>query len=128
MAEQKVLLVDDDKEFVEATRVLLESSGYQVVAACNGREAREKALEEEPGLVVLDVMMESDTAGFEVARWLRSDSATEQIPIVMLTGVNQKYPLNFDADEIWLPVDVFLEKPVDPKQLLAEVQNKLPTG
>jgi len=126
VTERKVLLVDDEKEFVEATTVLLESGGYQVVAAYSGKEAREKALAEEPDLVVLDVMMESDTAGFEVARWLRSESATERTPIIMLTAVNQKYPLNFDADEIWLPVDAFLEKPVDPEQLLAEVHSKLP--
>ena len=67
-------------------------------------------------------MMETTSAGFDVARWLRNQDATKQIPIVMLTAVNQNVPWKFTSDEVWLPVDVFLDKPVSPEKLLDEVK------
>ena len=124
MAEQKVLLVDDDKDFVEVTRVLLESNGYKVVTAHSGKGARKKAIAEKPDLIILDVMMETDTAGFDAARWLRSQEMTAKTPVIMLTGVNQKYPFQFGPDDIWLPVDEFFEKPVAPEKLLEVVKRK----
>ncbi len=123
MGEKKILVVDDEKEFVEVIRVLLESHGFQVVAANSGREGVETALREMPDAIVLDVMMETDTAGFDAARKLRADERTKGIPIIMLTGVNQQFPFKFGPDEFWLPVDTFMEKPLSPERLLAEVRN-----
>ena len=120
MAGKKVILVDDEKEFVEVTKVLLESNGFEVVTAYDGASGREQAAAEKPDLVVLDVMMETKTAGFDVARWLRTNDGTKEIPIIMLTAVNQEVPWRFEPDDIWLPVDVFLDKPVSPERLLAE--------
>ena len=122
MAREKILLVDDEKDFVDIITAVLEKGGYEVVAAYDSAGARKQAARERPSLVILDVMMESPTAGFEVARWLRSEEQLKTIPVIMLTAVNQKFPFNFDKDDIWLPVDVFLEKPVKPEQLLAEVK------
>lgn len=125
MTEEKILIVDDEPEFVDVVQTVLEGSGYNVVTAGSGEEGKETALEEEPDLIILDVMMETDKAGFDAARWLRSEETTERIPIVMLTAVNQKYPFGFDGDDIWLPVDKFLEKPVSPDELLEEVEDSL---
>jgi CheY-like chemotaxis protein len=125
MPEAKILVVDDEPEFVDVVQTVLEGSGYDVVTAGSGEEGKQKALDEEPDLIILDVMMETDKAGFEVARWLRSEEVTERIPIVMLTAVNQKYPFGFTDDDIWLPVDKFLEKPVSPDKLLEEVEGSL---
>jgi CheY-like chemotaxis protein len=122
LAGKRVLLVDDEQEFVEVVRVLLESNGYEVTAGHSGKEGKELAAREKPDVVILDVMMETDTAGFETARWLREQSDTKEIPIIMLTAVNQKFPFGFGPDDIWLPVDVFVEKPVSPERLLAEVR------
>lgn len=123
MVEQhKVLLVDDELDFCEVVREVLEGSGYAVAVGHSGKDAREMAVSERPDVIVLDVMMETDTAGFEAARWLREQDSTKRIPIVMLTAVNQEYPFNFAPDEVWLPVDAFLDKPVSPEQLLEEVE------
>jgi len=118
----KVFVVDDDREFVEVVRTVLEANGYEVAAAYSGEEARGRVIEEQPDVIILDVMMETKTAGFDMARWLRDHEETDAIPVVMLTAVNQEYPFQFGPDSIWLPVDKFLEKPVSPERLLAEVE------
>lgn len=123
MAEKKVMVVDDEEDFVEVISVTLESNGFEVVPAYSGEEAKGKVPEEKPDVIVLDVMMETHTKGFEVARWLRGREDTKDIPIIMLTGVNQEYPFDFGPDDMWLPVDKFIEKPVPAERLLAEVQN-----
>ena len=71
MAGEKIMLVDDDQDFVEVLSMTLEGEGYEVVTAYSGEEARESIPEEMPHLIVLDVMMETETEGFKVARWLR---------------------------------------------------------
>ena len=123
---KKVLLADDDADFVEMNRAVLEKNGYEVITACNGRECVEKARAEKPDLVVLDVMMATDTEGFDVARNLQHYSRdTKNIPIIMITSVGEKYPFNFEPDEWWLPVQVFIEKPITPEHLLREVRKQL---
>jgi CheY-like chemotaxis protein len=122
LSKKKVLVVDDEKELVEVTRVLLESNGFEVSAAYSGEEGMKAALAQKPDVIILDVMMETTSAGFDVARWLRGQDATRKIPIIMLTAVNQNVPWRFGTDEVWLPVDVFLDKPVSPEKLLREVK------
>jgi len=125
MAGEKVLLVDDEQDFVDIVSAELEAEGFEVVTAYSGEEAREKAPEEKPDAIVLDVMMETKTEGFKVARELRQRDDTKDIPLIMLTGVNQEYPFQFGPDNMWLPVDTFLEKPVDAEQLVGELRTKL---
>jgi CheY-like chemotaxis protein len=122
LSKKKVLIVDDEKELVEVTQVLLESNGFEVAAAYSGADGKQAAVAEKPDVIILDVMMETTSAGFDVARWLREQVATKQIPIIMLTAVNQNVPWRFGTDEVWLPVDVFLDKPVSPEKLLREVK------
>jgi CheY-like chemotaxis protein len=122
LSKKKVLVVDDEKELVEVTQVLLESNGFEVAAAYSGEEGKKAALKQKPDVIILDVMMETTSAGFDVARWLREQDATKAIPIIMLTAVNQNVPWRFGSDEVWLPVDVFLDKPVSPEKLLREVK------
>ncbi len=126
MSEQKnVLLVDDDPDLVELNKIMLEGIGYRVYTAHSGKEGREKASEVDPDLIILDVMMETELAGLETARWLRDNPDTKTIPIIMLTGVNQQgNSFKFGPDEVWLPVDEFIEKPLDSKRLAATV-NKI---
>ena len=125
MAGEKILVVDDEQDFVEIVSAELEGEGYEVITANSGEEAREKAPEEKPDAIVLDVMMETKTEGFKVARDLRERDDTKDIPLVMLTGVNQEYPFGFGPDDMWLPVDTFLEKPVDADQLIGELKTLL---
>ena len=122
MARKNVLLVDDDDVFVSALTAILESR-YRVRSASNGSEALQKIREERPDLIVLDVMMDYLSEGFDVARKLRTDPATKSIPLIMLTGVDRMYDFRMEMDESWVPCDRYLEKPVSPDRLLAETKS-----
>ncbi len=126
MANHKILIIDDDPDIVEAMRMPLEANGYNVITASNGTEGLQRAKEELPDLIILDVMMETDTAGFHVAYELRSKGpgseykSCRNIPILMITAISKHKGMNFspEKDDTFLPVDGFVEKPVQPKDLL----------
>ncbi|MCG6964554.1 MAG: response regulator [Acidobacteria bacterium] len=121
MDERKtVLLIDDDEVFVDAVSAVLETR-YRISTAGNGTEGLARVHEAAPDLIVLDVMMDHLSEGFDVARTLRTDPATAAIPIIMLTGVDQVYNVRMEVDESWVPCDRYLEKPVSPEELLAHV-------
>ena len=121
MERKSILLVDDDEVFVEAMIAILESR-FRVRSAKNGTEAFREIDEERPDLIVLDVMMDYMSEGFDVARKLREDPETKSIPLIMLTGVDERYDYREEVDESWVPCDRFLEKPVELGTLLAEVE------
>lgn len=115
---RKILAVDDEKHIVRLVQVNLERAGYTVVTANDGKEALEKVAEENPDLVVLDVMMPY-MDGFEVLQNLRRSPATRDIPVIMLTAKAQ------DADVFkgWQSgVDCYLTKPFNPMELLSFVK------
>jgi len=124
---KKVLIVDDDIDFIEANKALLEDAGYNVTYALNGEDGLKAALNDRPNLIVLDVMMTTMGEGFDVARELRKNPDTKKIPLIMLTAINQKsgFPWKYDSDETWVPVDIFLEKPLKAGDLLQNVQRLL---
>ncbi len=118
----KILLVDDDVDFVTVNRAILEGSGYQVLAAFGGQEGLELARRELPDLVVMDVMMDDATEGFDVAKQFRAEPALSHLPIILLTSINRHFrPLSFKPDGDWIPVERLLDKPVRPQQLLNEI-------
>ena len=122
-----ILIIDDDPDIVESMRVVLESKGHAVLSAVDGQEGMNQINREVPDLVVLDVMMPKKD-GFEVAREIKSNSATEHIPILMLTAINEKTGLDFKkevGDKDWLPVDDYCEKPLDHQILIAKVETLL---
>lgn len=123
----KVLMIDDDPEFVEAISNLLDAKGYDVHTASNGKEGVEKALAENPDLILLDVMMTTKQEGFDVARKLHDDEKARNIPIVMMTGIRREMnlPFGFEPDSTWLPVRQVLEKPVKPEVLLAAISEHI---
>lgn len=126
-AAKKVLLVDDDASFLESNRDLFEAYGYEVHTATNGQDGLATARRVRPDVMILDVMMATDTEGFEVARQVREVPELRQVPIVLVTGVVKALhlPRALQADLDWLPVDRILEKPVDPLHLLGEVERVL---
>lgn len=133
MANQKILIIDDDPDIVEAMRMPLEANRYNVITASNGKDGLQRAKEETPDLIILDVMMETDTEGFHVAYELKSEEPDSKYkncrktPILMITAISQKKGMNFspEKDDAFLPVDSFIEKPVQPKDLLAKVSELL---
>jgi DNA-binding response OmpR family regulator len=113
-----LLIVDDDEDFATAVATVLRSDGHDVRIESELSAAIRTMTERRPDLVVLDVMFpENSTGGFEIARQMRWNHDTlKDVPILMLTAVNTRFPLGFsskDIDEDWLPVTDFLEKPVD---------------
>jgi CheY-like chemotaxis protein len=124
-------MIDDDPDVTLAMRIPLEAAGYEFHAAINSEEGFEKLKEVKPDLIILDVMMETATEGFQTSLKLRDRSpdaefaAYRDIPILMLTSVHTTTPLRFAPDEDYLPVDAFLEKSADPEQVLALVEELL---
>ncbi len=124
MAKKSILLIDDDPIFREAISAVLESE-YEIRCAENGTEGLRKVDEARPDLILLDVMMDHLSEGFDVARQLRSDEEKKTIPIIMLTGVDEFYNVRMEVDESWVPCDRYLEKPVAPEILLEQVRDVL---
>jgi len=128
MTEQKkILIIEDDLDIIETMKVILQSKKYQVISANDGKEGFEKAKSERPDLIILDVMMNRQTEGFDVAQNLRKDEKTKYIPILMITAITQKTGFLFspDTDGEFLPVDDFVEKPIQPDDLLHRVEKLL---
>jgi len=127
MAESvRVLLVDDDPDFIEANSIVLEASGFEVLSASSGAEGLRMVREEKPDVVILDVMMEHTDEGFAVARRIRSRLRSD-VPIIMLTSVGKVTGYDFNPEENpdFFPVNIFLEKPVPPSILVNRVREVL---
>jgi len=123
----KVLMIDDDPEFVEAISNLLDARGYDVHTASNGRDGVAKARAENPDIILLDVMMTTKDEGFNVARELHESETLRSTPIIVMTGIRREMnlPFGFEPDETWLPVKKVLEKPVKPEVLLAAISENI---
>jgi len=124
----KILIIDDDPDIVLAVRMSLEDKGYEVIEASSGSEGIEKIKSQKPDLIILDVMMETKTEGFQLALKLRSQDPTSEyiqyknIPILMLTAIHSTTPLKFEPDIDYLPVEIFVDKPIDPDDLTGKVE------
>lgn len=119
----RVLLVDDDPDFIEANSIVLEVSGFEVISASSGAEGLKRVSEDNPDIVILDVMMESTDEGLAVARDIRR-KLRSNVPIIMLTSVGKVTGYDFKPSEHpdYFPVDLFLEKPVQPQILVARIR------
>jgi CheY-like chemotaxis protein len=124
---KKVLMIDDDPEFIEAITNVLDAKGYEVVSASNGKDGVEKAKAENPNIILLDVMMTTESEGFDVAREMAKDDSAKNIPVIILTGIRKamSLPFGFEPDETWLPVKQVLEKPVKPEVLLKAIEENI---
>ncbi len=123
----KVLVIDDDADFVEAISTLLEAKGFDVVSASNGEEGSKLAKSQSPNIILLDVMMAKRSEGFDVARSLKENATTKDIPVILITGISREMnlPFKFEADADWLPVKTVLEKPVKPDVLLKAIEENI---
>lgn len=125
----KILVIEDDPDMIAALRMPLESSGYEVASATSGHEGLQLVKEVKPDLIILDAMMETQTAGFQVSLQLRNRdkqseyAAYSDIPILMVTAIHTTTTLRFGPDEDYLPVDDFVEKPIEPGELLEKVRS-----
>jgi len=121
----KILIVDDDPEFLEVTRIVLESAGYEVISSADTRDGMRKVREEEPDLVVLDVIMNTVLDGLYMSQEMANDPALRSIPILMVTSIaNRDYAALFWTDE-HVHFDDFVSKPISPEDLLSRVKELL---
>jgi len=124
---KKILVIDDDVDFRTAIRAILEASGYEVHEAAGKSEGAERFKAVDPDLVVLDIMMESPTSGFH---WLYEARATEQgqrVPVLSVSSIAEKTGMKFmpgedEQEGNFFPADDFMEKPVEPDELIKRVQ------
>ncbi len=120
-----ILVVDDDPDFVEATRLVLESAGYQVASAASGDQGLRAMYRDRPDLVILDVMMNGILDGLDASFRMRAERGVSKTPILMVSSIaSSDYAAMFPTDE-YVPVENFLSKPVGPDQLLTEVKRLL---
>jgi len=124
---KKVLIIDDDIDLVETMRMVLENEGFEIIDAQDGQRGFTKIINEKPDLVILDVMMESQDEGFHIAYKIRNTEEMEELPIVMLSAVGQETGFGFDEekDGDFLPVNTFIEKPINPEKLIEIVKTNL---
>ena len=120
---KKILLVDDDSDFVEAVTLILRPKKFEVVAAYNGKEGIEKVKSERPDLVVLDVMM-PEKDGYSVCKELKSDPRWSHIPILLLTAVVSHVPTTRFTQQMGMETeaDDYIDKPVEPEVLVKRIE------
>ncbi len=121
----KILVVDDDPDFVEVTRVVLEKAGHEVIEACSGDLGFKLAKTEQPDLIILDVMMDTVLDGLSTSERMHDDPDLRHVPIVMVTSIaNTDYAALFPTDE-YIHINAFLSKPITPAQLVKQVNRLL---
>lgn len=126
-ASGKILLVDDDADFLEMHMAVLQNHGYEVFTAMSGQEGLERVRTEMPDLIILDLMMEKHDAGFSFSKTIKTDPLFKKIPILMVTSVAEAtgYRFSLEEDGYWMKTDDFLDKPVMPAVLLERVAKLL---
>lgn len=128
---KKILIIDDDQDLVEAIALILEAKNYQVLKAYNTETGMRMIKQENPRLIILDVMFgdnKGKAMGFDLAVQVRKDESIAGVPILMLTSINEAYPgFNFspETDKAFLPVDDFINKPAQPDELIEKVEKLL---
>ena len=124
-----IQIIDDDVEIAENLEAILRNAGHRVGLLYTTENAVDMLVENTPDLLILDVMFPDNPAGgFDLAREIRQTEAIKDLPIILLTSVNQQFPMDFssgDIDPDWMPVQEFIEKPVTAKRLLNSVTQLL---
>ncbi len=119
----KILMIDDNPDFLEAAKIVLESKGHTVLEANNAQDGEAKIKGENPDLILLDIMMEQPDDGIALAQKMRKDGV--ETPIVMLSGVSKVTGYDYGKDSEVLPCNDFLQKPVKPQDLINKVDSIL---
>jgi two-component system, OmpR family, alkaline phosphatase synthesis response regulator PhoP len=120
---KKILIIDDDPDFVNAIEILMKSEGYEVSSASNGSEGMKLAKTLRPDLILLDIMMRERTEGLYTLQEIRRTPGLSDTPVIVISSIYSEEPLfRVNPEPGWLPADLFLAKPVDPARLIEEAQ------
>jgi CheY-like chemotaxis protein len=121
----KILVIDDDRDFIKITRIILQSQHYEVITAADGEEGLEVMRRERPDLVILDVMMAYILEGLDTRRRMAADPDLKNIPVIMSTSLTgERVQRDFPSDE-YVPDSAWLHKPIDPDKLLEQVKKMI---
>jgi CheY-like chemotaxis protein len=121
----KIMVVDDDPDFVEIMRAILTANDYEVTTAANGQQALIKMRQSKPDLVLLDVMMSYVLDGLDVSQEMANDSELNHIPVIMVSSLTNTQHAEMLPTDIYNPVDHWISKPVQPEALLTKVSSLL---
>jgi len=117
----KVMVVDDDPDFVEITRMILEGNGYKVSTAANGDQALEAMRRDVPDLLLLDIMMTHALDGLDVSHVMSGDPVLKDVPIIMISSIADSPSAGLFPTDEYVPIDTWISKPVQPNELLQKV-------
>ena len=118
--KKKIMVVDDDQDIVESITIILESAGYDVLAADSSDSCRELLKSVKPDLFILDVMMETITDGYNLGFEIKSDPELKSIPVIIVSSIEKH--TGFPVDKEYIQADEFLEKPLQPNVLLDSIK------
>lgn len=131
MAQDKILLIDDDPSFLEITGAILRRFGYEVLSANNTADGLNYIETEKPDLLILDIMMATMDEGLQFAVKLRQNEELHRLPIIIVSAqpdTEMGYARSLDDDLDWIAADLFMEKPVDPQALKHNIELLLKKG
>ena len=122
--KKKILIIDDDKDYGEALKIVLESNGFKVLNVLNVQDGRKAIEKDRPALIILDVMMDKHTDGFDLCYSLKHDEKYKNIPILMVTAVTNRTGFKFspETDGEYLQADDYVAKPIPSAELLLRVK------
>jgi CheY-like chemotaxis protein len=120
-----ILIIDDDVDFLDINRQILEPKGYRVVCCTDPKDAWERMTQEKPALVITDLMMNTLDSGFSLSKQIKQDPRFGDVPVIIATAVTSQVGLDFrprtPADLAAMHVDAYFDKPIPPKQLLEKI-------
>ena len=124
---KRILIIDDDVDFVDLNKAVLESNGFEVETAFSAREGMDKVQFDAPNLILLDLMLEKHDTGFSFAKSIKADPRYKDIPILMISAVAGEtgYDFSQDQDGYWMKTDDFVPKPVEPDVLVQKINTLL---
>jgi DNA-binding response OmpR family regulator len=123
MGKKKVLIIDNDVDFIDQNKAILEENGFEVISASDSREGLEKVSFDMPDIVLLELVLEKHDAGFDVAKDIKADPRFKGIPILMVTSAAGETKCDFcqELDGYWMKTDDFVNKPVMPEDLIKRI-------
>jgi len=123
MGNKKILIIDNDIDFIDQSKKALEENGFEVITASSSREGIEKIFFEMPDVVLLELILEKHDAGFDLVRAIKADPRYKGIPTLMVTSAAGETGCDFcqELDGYWMKTDDFVNKPVTPEELTKRI-------
>ena len=118
----KILVVDDDKDFIKITKMILQANNHDVTTAANGEQALAAMRKDKPDLVILDIMMSYILDGLDVRRTMAQDKELQDIPVIMATSLTATRAQGTLPSDEYVPESHWIHKPIDPDKLLEQVK------